>query len=146
MVVLSIRTKFLPPPRSPGTLIYDASLKTQGKWSAFYTDLESNWLPPPVINLYKSQSRTQNGLLPPYLAWSCSILLRSKEFTRSCRRWIIFHPTSPSSSTAYLFVICLDYVLRTSVDIIKDNGFTVNPRRSPVTCGVIGVPCVWRPH
>ena len=25
----------------------------------------------------------------------------------------------------YLFIICLDYVLRTSIDIIKENGFTL---------------------
>ena len=30
----------------------------------------------------------------------------------------------------YLFIICLDYVLRTSVDLMKDNGFKVAKERS----------------
>ena len=25
----------------------------------------------------------------------------------------------------YMFIICLDYVLRTSIDLIKENGFTL---------------------
>ena len=32
--------------------------------------------------------------------------------------------------TLYLFVICLDYVLRTSIDKIKDNGFKLTKKRS----------------
>ena len=34
----------------------------------------------------------------------------------------------------YLFMICLDYVLRTSIDLMEDNGFTlakVKSRRYP---------------
>ena len=27
------------------------------------------------------------------------------------------------TSAPYLFITCLDYVLRTSIDIMKDNGF-----------------------
>ena len=30
----------------------------------------------------------------------------------------------------YLFIICLDYVLRTSIDIMKDNGFKLTKERS----------------
>ena len=30
----------------------------------------------------------------------------------------------------YLFIICLDYVLRTSIDIIKENGFELTKKRS----------------
>ena len=30
----------------------------------------------------------------------------------------------------YLFIICLDYVLRTSIDIMKDNGFKLAKERS----------------
>ena len=30
----------------------------------------------------------------------------------------------------YLFIICLDYVLRTSIDIMKDNGFKLAKDRS----------------
>ena len=30
----------------------------------------------------------------------------------------------------YLFIVCLDYVLRTSLDIMKDNGFTLAKERS----------------
>ena len=30
----------------------------------------------------------------------------------------------------YLFIICLDYVLRTSIDKIKENGFELTKRRS----------------
>ena len=30
----------------------------------------------------------------------------------------------------YLFIICLDYVIRTSIDQIKRNGFTLNKARS----------------
>ena len=30
----------------------------------------------------------------------------------------------------YLFIICLDYVLRTSVDIMKENGFTLKKARN----------------
>ena len=30
----------------------------------------------------------------------------------------------------YLFIICLDYVLRTSSDIIKENGFELTKKRS----------------
>ena len=30
----------------------------------------------------------------------------------------------------YLFIICLDYVLRTSIDIMKDNGFKLAKGRS----------------
>ena len=30
----------------------------------------------------------------------------------------------------YLFIICLDYVLKTSIDLIKENGFTLKKARS----------------
>ena len=30
----------------------------------------------------------------------------------------------------YLFIICLDYVLRTSIDLMKENGFTLSKARS----------------
>ena len=30
----------------------------------------------------------------------------------------------------YLFILCLDYVLRTSIDLIKENGFTLKKARS----------------
>ena len=30
----------------------------------------------------------------------------------------------------YLFIICLDYMLRTSIDIMKDNGFKLGKERS----------------
>ena len=30
----------------------------------------------------------------------------------------------------YLFIICLDYVLRTSIDKMKDNGFKLTKQRS----------------
>ena len=30
----------------------------------------------------------------------------------------------------YIFIICLDYVLRTSIDIMKDNGFKLAKERS----------------
>ena len=30
----------------------------------------------------------------------------------------------------YLFIICLDYILRTSIDLIKENGFTLKKARS----------------
>ena len=30
----------------------------------------------------------------------------------------------------YLFIICLDYMLRTSIDKIKENGFEVTKKRS----------------
>ena len=30
----------------------------------------------------------------------------------------------------YLFVLCLDYVLQTSIDLIKENGFTLKKARS----------------
>ena len=30
---------------------------------------------------------------------------------------------------SYLFIICLDYVLRTSIDIIKENGFTLKKKK-----------------
>ena len=30
----------------------------------------------------------------------------------------------------YLFIICLDYVLRTSIDKIKENGFKLTKKRS----------------
>ena len=29
----------------------------------------------------------------------------------------------------YLFIICLDYVLQTSIDIIKENGFTLKKKK-----------------
>ena len=32
--------------------------------------------------------------------------------------------------TLYLFIICLDYVLRTSMDKIKENGFELTKKRS----------------
>ena len=32
--------------------------------------------------------------------------------------------------TQYLFIICLDYVLRTSIDIMKDNGFKLVKERN----------------
>ena len=32
--------------------------------------------------------------------------------------------------TPYLFIICLDYMLRTSIDIMKDNGFKLAKERS----------------
>ena len=31
---------------------------------------------------------------------------------------------------SYLFIICLDYVLRASIDLIKENGFTLKKARS----------------
>ena len=31
---------------------------------------------------------------------------------------------------SYLFIICLDYVLRTSIDKMKDNGFKLTKERS----------------
>ena len=31
---------------------------------------------------------------------------------------------------AYLFIICLDYVLRTSIDKIRENGFELRKKRS----------------
>ena len=34
------------------------------------------------------------------------------------------------SFALYLFIICLDYVLRTSIDIMKDNGFKLAKERS----------------
>ena len=34
------------------------------------------------------------------------------------------------TSALYLFIICLDYVLRMSVDIMKDNGFKLAKKRS----------------
>ena len=30
----------------------------------------------------------------------------------------------------YMFIICLDYVLWTSIDLIKENGFTLNKAKS----------------
>ena len=30
----------------------------------------------------------------------------------------------------YLFIICEDYVLRTSIDLMKENGFTLEKARS----------------
>ena len=30
----------------------------------------------------------------------------------------------------YLFIICLDYVLRTSIDLMKENGFQLTKERS----------------
>ena len=30
----------------------------------------------------------------------------------------------------YLFIICLDYVLRTSMDLIKENGFTLKKQEA----------------
>ena len=30
----------------------------------------------------------------------------------------------------YLFIICLDYILTTSIDLIKENGFTLKKARS----------------
>ena len=32
--------------------------------------------------------------------------------------------------TPYLFIICLDYILRTSIDKMKDNGFKLTKERS----------------
>ena len=34
------------------------------------------------------------------------------------------------SLTPYLFIICVDYVLRTSIDQMKDNGFKLTRERS----------------
>ncbi len=34
------------------------------------------------------------------------------------------------SSVSALFIICLDYVLRTSIDKIRENGFEVTKKRS----------------
>ena len=34
------------------------------------------------------------------------------------------------SLAPYLFIICLDYVLRTSIDKMKDNGFKLTKKRS----------------
>ena len=33
----------------------------------------------------------------------------------------------------YLFIICLDYVLRTSIDNIRENGFVLTKKRSKST-------------
>ena len=30
----------------------------------------------------------------------------------------------------YLFIICLDYVLRTSIDLMKENGFTLKKQET----------------
>ena len=32
----------------------------------------------------------------------------------------------------YLFIICLDYMLRTSIDLMKENGFTLAKVRSKI--------------
>ena len=34
------------------------------------------------------------------------------------------------TSPLYLFIICLDYVLRTSIDVIKENSFTLKKAKS----------------
>ena len=35
-----------------------------------------------------------------------------------------------TTSTSYLFIICLDYALRTSIDKMKDNSFKLTKKRS----------------
>ena len=32
--------------------------------------------------------------------------------------------------TSYMFIICLDYVLRTSMDLMKENGFKLSKEKS----------------
>ena len=34
------------------------------------------------------------------------------------------------TSAPYLFIICLDYVIRTSIDLMKENGFKLAKERS----------------
>ena len=43
------------------------------------------------------------------------------------QQWLIYHKTQPNQ---YLFIICLDYELRTSIDKIKENGFKLTTDRS----------------
>ena len=35
-----------------------------------------------------------------------------------------------TTSTPYLFIICLDYVLRTSIDLMKENSFKLAKEKS----------------
>ena len=38
------------------------------------------------------------------------------------------------TSTPYLFIICLDYVIRTSIDLMKENGFTLAKNNQKIPC------------
>ena len=48
--------------------------------------------------------------------------------------YLSFHPENgvlqEDTLAPYLFIICLDYVLRTSIDKIKENGFKLTKERS----------------
>ena len=39
-------------------------------------------------------------------------------------------PTKRYVSPSYFFIICLDYVLRTLIDLMKETGFTLTKERS----------------
>ena len=54
-------------------------------------------------------------------------------------QWLICHKTQPNqiigvlqgdTLAPYLFIICLDYALRTSIDRMKENGFKLTKERS----------------
>ena len=34
----------------------------------------------------------------------------------------------------YLFIICLDYILQTSIDLMKENGFTLKNKKQMILC------------
>ena len=57
----------------------------------------------------------------------CRELLLLLRFLLVGRMLVGFVPSSPSP---YLFIICLDYGLRTSIDKIRENGFELTKKRS----------------
>ena len=34
----------------------------------------------------------------------------------------------------YLYIICLDYIFQMSIDLIKENGFTLKKARNRISC------------
>lgn len=73
-------------------------------------------IPPAMFYIYKSQIRPTNGLLLPYLCWSCFICSfqtwqRPEAVKWPCRWCIIFHPTTsfPTDATlqAYRYSIII---------------------------------------
>ncbi len=38
---------------------------------------------------------------------------------------------------SYLFIICLDYLLRTSIDLMKENGFTLKKQEADNTLDIL---------
>ena len=74
--------------------------------------------------------------LPKENVAAIMILYRNTKVKKTLTRWrhrifdIVAGVLQGDTLAPYLFIICLDYVLRTSIDKISENGFELTKKRS----------------